>query len=193
MTDRIGTSLVLPAALTERLSPEDDPALWVQVLRGLAEDAREFAILSSKLYAEIGACSHWLRPHQIRWRPPGGSPVGRGFAYPAGYGFAYPAGHGSGRGFCGAIGLPRFDWSVRLLFIPASATWETPAAPPTKRLRSVRVAVPSRTTRHRQAAVHTLWPSGTLDAKHKRTILFGFRNVNGVWELKERSKIPNVL
>jgi len=99
MTDRIGTSLVLPAALAEHLSPEDDPALWVQVLKGLAEDAREFAILSSKLYAEIGACSHWLRPHKIRWRPPGGSPVGYGFAYPVGYGVANPAGHGKRQRF----------------------------------------------------------------------------------------------
>jgi hypothetical protein len=189
MNDRIGAGLVLPAALTEHLSLEDDPALWVGILRGIAEDAREFAILRSKLYVEIGACSHWLRPHKIRWRPPGGSPAGYGLAYPAGYGFAYPAEQGSGKGFGGAMGLPRFDWSVMLLFIPASGTFETPSAPPTKRFRSARVAVPSRTTRHRQAVVHTLWPSGTLDARHTRTVLYGFRNVNGVWGLKARSKM----
>jgi hypothetical protein len=84
----------------------------------------------------------------------------------------------------GRIGLPGFDWSVRLQFAPDSASWEIPRVAPTKRVRSVRVAVPSRTGRHLQAAVHTLWPPRRLDPKNQRTIFYGFRKVEGGWELK---------
>src|SRR4051812_3088375 len=151
----------LAIALEERLSAEDDPALWEQVLKVLAEDA---SLLASQLYAEIGVCSHWLRPHQTRWTAAGG------FAWPSGYG---------GVGFS-RTGLPVFDWSVRLQFHPASIGWVIADEVPKKRHMSVRVAVPSRTTRHRQAAVHTVWQD--------RTVFYGFRNLNGVWELKACSR-----
>ena len=172
MTDRLQALAVLPSALRERLSAEDDPALWEEVLKVLAEDASilECVADGSRLYAEVGVCSHWLRPHQARWTAAGG------FALPVGYG---------GVGFSG---LPLFDWSVRLQFNPAPIGWVIPEKVPTKRFLSVRVAVPSRTTRHRQAAVHTLWPPRTLDAKRQRTVLYGFRNLNGIWELKACSR-----
>ena len=186
MTDRLQASVALPIALKERLSAEDDPALWEQVLKVLAEDASilEPVADGSQLYAEVGVCSHWLRPHQIRWTAAGG------FAAPVGYGGA--GGNTKfiqhGAGFIGSTGLPLFDWSVRLRFNPAPIGWVIPEKVPTKRFMSVRVTVPSRTTRHRQAAVHTLWSPRTLDAKRERTVLYGFRNLNGVWELKACSR-----
>src|SRR5215471_10346251 len=122
MTDQIEAAMVLPTTLEERLSAEDDPALWVKVLKVLADDASTVDIAGSPLYAEIGRCSHWLRPHQTRWTLAGG--------------FAYPVGYGHGGGF--RNGLPNFDWSVTLLYIPESNTWETPPAPPRKRALSIR-------------------------------------------------------
>jgi hypothetical protein len=174
MTDQLQASVALPFALKERLSAEDDPALWEQVLKVLAEDASVLELVTdgSPLYAEVGVCSHWLRPHQTRWTAAGG--------------FAWPAGYGGTR--FSRTGLPLFDWSVRLQFNLAPIGWVIPETSPAKRFISVRVAVPSRTTRHRQAAVHTLWPPGTLDAKRKRTVFYGLRNLNGVWERKACSR-----
>jgi hypothetical protein len=175
MVNRIQTAAVLLPAIEERLTDEDDPALWRQVLRTLAEDASvvQAANHRLRLYAEVGICSHWLRPHQTRWT--------------AGGGFAFPAGYGDGEGFSRG-GLPGFDWSAKLQFDPALLDWIVPLELPTKRIHLVRIAVPARTARHRQAAVHTLWSPGTLDLKEKRTVFYGFRNLSGGWELIARSK-----
>jgi hypothetical protein len=167
--------MVVPATVDEKLTKQDDPGLWKQVLRTLAEDASvlQAANKRSHLYAEIGVCSHWLRPHQTRWTAAGG------FALPSGY-----QGTRHSRS-----GLPEFDWSVNLQFNPALLSWAAPPEMPAKRFNNVRIAVPARTTRHRQAAVHTLWSPGTLDAKQNRTIFYGFRNLGGVWELKACSRM----
>jgi len=95
----------LPAAVDERLGAGDDRELWESVLRVVAEDASVLLVndLRSKLYATIGACSHWLRPHQSRWTAAGG--------------FALPVGYGDGEGFL--RGLPNLDWSILLQFDPA--------------------------------------------------------------------------
>jgi hypothetical protein len=166
--------VALPIALMERLSTQDDPALWQQVLKVLGEDASILELVrdASPLYADVGVCSHWLRPHQTRWTAAGG------FAWPTGYG---------GVGFS-RTGLPLFDWSVRLQFNPAPMGWVLPETSPKKRFLSVRVAVPSRTTRHSQAAVHTVWPRRTLDTRRERTVFYGLRNLNGVWEVKACSR-----
>ncbi len=61
----------------------------------------EYDISQGKKRADwihLGACSHWLRPHQTRWGADGG------FAYPAGY----------DQRADGRQGLPQFDWSVYL-------------------------------------------------------------------------------
>ena len=109
--------MALPIALRQRLSADDDPALWEQVLKVLAEDASivEPVTDTSQLYAEVGVCSHWLRPHQTRWTAAGG------FAWPVGYG---------GTGFS-RTGLPLFDWSVRLQLNPAPIGWVIPEKLPT--------------------------------------------------------------
>jgi hypothetical protein len=172
MTDRHQPSVALPGTIKERLSPEDDPALWEKVLQVLAEDVSTIESINNgpQLYAEIGRCSHWLRPHQTRWTAAGG--------------FAWPTGYGDGNSGFSRTGLPGFDWSVVLQFDPDLMGWVIPEKLPTKRANPIRVAVPSRTTRHGQAAVHTLWPAGTLDARNKRTVFYGFRSLSGSWELK---------
>jgi hypothetical protein len=167
--------MVVPPPVDEKLTEQDDPGLWEQVLRTVAEDASalQAANKRSHLYAEIGVCSHWLRPHQTRWSAAGG------FALPVGYDGARHS----------RSGLPEFDWSVKLQFDPALLSWMAPPEMPAKRFNFLRIAVPARTTRHRQAAVHILWSPGTLDAKQNRTIFYGFRNLGGIWELKACSKM----
>jgi hypothetical protein len=168
------TSADLPARLEERLGRDDDPSLWQVILHASAEDASVLCANrgSSTLFAIVGSCSHWARPHQSRWTAAGG--------------FALPQGYGDGEGFLG--GLPNLDWSITLEFDPTLPGWICPAKLPTKRFDSVRLAVPSRTARHRQAAVHAIWSSGTLDANHKRTVFYGFRKSEQNWKLVARSE-----
>jgi hypothetical protein len=165
-------SAALPPTVQERLATDDDPKLWIEVLRAVAEDALvlQANAARSKLYAVIGSCSHWVRPHQSRWRAAGG--------------FALPVGYGDGEGFF--RGLPNLDWSVTLQFDHGEPGWVVPEQPPTKRFRSVRLAIPTRTSRHRQAAVHAVWSRGTLDSKQKRTVFYGFRNSVDGWKLLAR-------
>src|SRR5207249_1996075 len=144
------SSASLPASVLGHLRADDDPALWEQTLRVTAQDASLLRVCRSGLYAIIGSCSHWVRPHQSCWTAAGG--------------FAFPDGYGDGEGFVG--GLPNLDWSVTLEFDSGLLCWVSPKQMPTKRFRSVRLAIPSRTTRHRQAAIHAVWSSGTLDDRH---------------------------
>jgi hypothetical protein len=168
------TSIDLPASLEARLGGDDDPSLWREILHATAEDASVLCANRgrSTLYAIVGSCSHWARPHQSRWTAAGG--------------FALPQGYGDGEGFLG--GLPNLDWSITLQFDPTLPGWICPAELPTKRFDSVRLAVPSRTARHWQVAVHAIWSSGTLNAKHKRTVFYGFRKSEYSWKLVARSE-----
>ncbi len=71
------------------LLPDDDREFWSTVTNFILHQVKsevEEATPSVEVYAQIGACSHWLRPHQTRWSAAGG------FAHPSGYG-------GSGEGF----------------------------------------------------------------------------------------------
>ena len=163
----------LPALVAERLDTDDDPELWVEILRATAEDASVLRTRSgSRLYAIVGRCSHWARPHQSRWTAAGG--------------FSLPLGYGDGEGYVG--GLPNLDWSVTLEFDPNHLGWVCPLQSPTKRFRSVRLAIPSRTARHLQAAVHAVWSPATLDAKQKRTVYYGLRKSGDSWKLVARSE-----
>lgn len=165
------TRVDLPALIVERLGADDDPNFWIEILRAAAEDA---AVLrtsgESRLYAIVGRCSHWARPNQSRWRAAGG--------------FAWPEGYGDGEGVLG--GLPYLDWSVTLQFNPDQPGWDCPLQTPTKRSSSVRLAIPSRTVRHPQAAVHAVWSRATIDKKYKRTVFYGFRRLEGGWRLVAR-------
>jgi hypothetical protein len=144
--------------ITPMLDDEDDPALWqVVVDHILAELPKD-----TNTRVEIGRCSHWLRPHKSRWTADGG------FASPVGYG-------GSGFSF---RGRPLFDWSIVAKW--TGDRWAATGAKDRKGKAvktSLRVTVPSRTTRHPQAAVHTLWFQGMRTEWR----LYGFRKREGTW------------
>ena len=97
--------------LRQRLTDDDDPELWDAVIRVLTEDVLRRRTRESDAKADwffqIGACSHWARPHQTRW------PAAGGFAWPSGY--KGGAGHGYG-------GLPEFNWSVTFRLF--NSDWE---------------------------------------------------------------------
>ena len=161
---RNGSTLAdLPLPIEEKLGADDDPQLWREVLRAAAEDASVLG--RSRLYAIVGCCSHWLRPHQSRWTAAGG--------------FALPVGYGDGEGRL--RGLPNLDWRVILQFDRAQFGWVLPPRPPAKGFSSVRLAIPSRTARHGHAAVHAVWSPLTSDTRQKRTAYYGFRKSEDGW------------
>ena len=141
-------------AVEAKLAADDDRDLWRAALCVLTDELVQRYGEESRTIAcamVLGACSHWVRPHQTRWTAAGG------FAYPVGYREA----------------LPELDWSLILLFrdgqlIPVAKL-------PGKKSILFRVAIPSRTARHKQAAVHTRWSPGG------ETVFFGFRKVNEKW------------
>ena len=149
--------------IEEKLGADDDPLLWSEVLRVVAEDASVLGC--TKLYAVVGCCSNWLRPHQSRWTAAGG--------------FALPVGYGDGEGFL--RGLPNLDWNAILQFDHAHLGWTIPPQPPTKGFNSVRLAIPARTARRRQAAVHAVWSPRTSATRQKQTAYYGFRKSADGW------------
>src|SRR4051794_8964221 len=76
------------------LDEDDDPDLWRAALRYVLAELKP----GPDILVEVGRCSHWLRPHQSRWKADGG--------------FAWPTGYGSGGGGYSVSALPEFDWSV---------------------------------------------------------------------------------
>jgi hypothetical protein len=136
----------------KHLTADDDPACWQVILETVLADVDK----QPGILVEIGCCSHWLRPHQSTWTADGR--------------FALPVGYGSG----GLRALPQLDWSVVLQW--TVETWEPVQRESLKHL--LRVAIPARTARHRQAAVHTLWMTG----KEKQRRYYGFRRKDGQWE-----------
>lgn len=136
------------AETTERLEAEDDPELWRVVIDTILADLQ----VASGMTVEFGRCSHWFRPHQTRWTADGG------FALPVGYGGTWH-------------GLPQFDWSVVLEW--TTEGWVSALVKSDK--PSLRIAIPSRTARHLQAAVHTQWKT----ERKERRIFYGFRKKAG--------------
>lgn len=142
------------AAFEAILNRDDAPALWRAALAVVRDDfvQRYTREPKNKCWGMVvGACSHWLWPHKARWTKAGG------FAYPEGY-----------RSF-----KPEFDWSINLLF--QDKQWTPVARTPKKKSMFLRVVIPSRTARHKQAAIYTRWHP------KDETILYGFRNLNGKW------------
>jgi hypothetical protein len=141
----------------ERLEASDDPALWDAVLGHVLADLDP----TPGTLVEVGRCSHWLRPHQSHW-------VTRD-----GQWFAWPTGYGSGQGGMFLMALPLFDWSVVLTW--AGDRWlraTNRSARP-----ALRLTIPSRTARHQQATIHTVW----MNAREKQTRWYGFRRVASTW------------
>lgn len=153
-----------------RLSATDDADFWVLAVPLLLREAAwdlEQAAPRRPVYARVGACSHWLRPHQMRWTAAGG------FAWPVGYGDAQYTYRGA----------PEFDWSVLARWDHEAREWREVAKVTAKRPMLLRAALPTRTIRHAQAAVHTIWlPTNPARARPKSILLHGFRKIDGVWQ-----------
>jgi hypothetical protein len=141
--------------LEPKLAADDDRALWQAALVVLTNEfmQRHAEESSRGIWAMVvGACSHWVRPHNSRWNAAGG------FVYPDGY----------------QDSVPELDWS--LIFVFRNREWTQAVKPPGKKVKVFRVAIPARTARHRQAAIRTRWIPGG------EAVLYGFRKVNQKWE-----------
>jgi hypothetical protein len=166
--------------LGERLDRSDNLELWACAVNAVLADATTLCLAatgSGRITAEVGRCSHWLRPHQSRWTADGG------FAWPSGY---------DGPRFS-RLGLPGWDWSVQWAWFPEDRTWrpvEPGRRPEVARLR-FRVAIPARTRRHAQAAVHTIWLPGSPVRPRERLVQFyGFRRGGAEWATRAYLALP---
>jgi hypothetical protein len=70
-------------------------------------------------------------------------------------------------------GLPEFDWSE--IFSFDGDEWQNVRKFGGKKQMVLRVAVPSRTARHKQAVVHSIWSTS------RELTFYGFRNFDGKW------------
>jgi hypothetical protein len=138
-----------------KLVPDDDPALWRAALSVLVDEIEQHQPVETRraVWAMVvGSCSHWVRPHNSRWNSAGG------FVCPDGY----------------KDSVPELDWSV--IFVVEKQEWTSAKKLPGKNIEIFRVAIPARTARHKQAAIHTRWtPKG-------EAVLYGFRKVANKWQ-----------
>jgi hypothetical protein len=153
--------LISMNCVQDRLTAQDDPGVWKEILATLSEEFlerfRNDGGGKESWFLRIGVCSHWVRPHQSRWLAAGE--------------FALPIGYKGASGW--SNGLPEFEWSVILSF--DGECWKRVDKFSGKKQIVLRAAVPARTARHKQAAVHSMWSSS-----HQLTF-YGFRNVDGKW------------
>lgn len=173
---------VFERAIRPDLTEEDDISLWLVVLQTLLPDIKllqDDASARTALYLEIGACSHWLRPHQTRWTQGGG--------------FAFPSGYESGNS-CSRSGLPRHDWFVLFRWQAQAKQWQiVPPKYGSETKLICRVSIPTRTARHNQAAVCVWWlPGSPQNTRRKLTLLYGFRKKNGKWECVASAGFPHL-
>ncbi len=138
-----------------KLRAHDDPDFWRLALVIFADEfvqRHEEESPKGDWAVVVGASSHWNRPHQTRWTAAGG------FAYPEGYKQYFP----------------KFDWSITLVYRGGQLV---PVAKLSgKKVNLFQIAIPSRTMRHKQTAVHTRWSTAG------KSVLFGFRKLNGKWK-----------
>jgi hypothetical protein len=158
---------MLHPLIADHLTDDDDPDLWNVATNTLLADARALVADSKQeVYSQIGCCHHWISPHHpIRWTADGG------FAWPFGYdktttGWSYRA-------------LPEFTWSAFLRW--TGKDWEPGRTG--KRCLVFRIAIPARTSRHLQAAIHTIWTPRSPATREKVVQLYGFRKQEGAWSL----------
>lgn len=146
--------MVICESVLARLDSDDDPELWQYVIATVLGDV----VGIDEYVISIGRCSHWLRPHQTRWGADGG------FAWPSGYGgSAYSR-----------YGRPEYDWSMDV----NCKSGRCSHAPTNCATPLVYVTIPSRTTRHLQAAVRTLWTKPSASIR-----FYGFRKKLDAWRL----------
>jgi hypothetical protein len=164
---------MLHPLLAAHLTDGDDRDLWNIATTALLAEAGPLAGARREVYAEVGCCSHWISPHHpIRWLAHGG------FAWPFGYdktttGFSYRA-------------LPELDWSEFLRW--TGEAWEPGRTG--KRCLLFRIAIPARTARHAQAAIHTIWTPRSPIGREKVVQLYGFRKKARGWLLTARETLP---
>jgi hypothetical protein len=121
-------SKVILETVKGRLTVEDDLGLWENALTVLGEELllrydregknRGWVFL-------VGACSHWVRPHNSRWNAAGG------FVFPEGY----------------QNSLPQLEWSVILSY--GNRCWTPVQKLPGKNNVVFRVFLPMRSARHK--------------------------------------------
>ncbi len=155
---------LLHPLIAEHLTGDDDLDLWDTATGALLAEAEASAASTpQEVYAQIGCCHHWISPHGIWWGADGG------FAWPFGYnktttGWSYRA-------------LPDLTWSEHLRW--AGGAWEPGRTG--KRCLVFRIAIPARTARHPQAAIHTIWTPRSPMTSEKVVQLFGFRKRDRGW------------
>jgi hypothetical protein len=142
-------------AIHPNLTLDDDPAFWRTLVAVLADELgrRRAAKMKHTVWAMVvGACSHWVRPHNSGWWDATGN-----FVYPQGY----------------KDSVPEFDWSV--IFVLRNEEWTAVSKLPGKKIEVLRVAAPTRTARHRRATIHTRWtPNGN-------EVIYGFTKAADNW------------
>ena len=158
---------MLDPSISEHLTSDDDPGLWDVATNTILADAAKVELggaTGDEAFSQVGCCRHWVRPHQSRWGAAGG------FAWPFGY-------DKTTTGF--AFALPELDWSA--YFKWSGAGWEQGRTG--GRCFLLRIAIPARTARHLQAAVHTVWTPRSPSSRAKVVQLYGFRKQEGTWRL----------
>jgi len=140
--------------LKSHLNADDDASFWELALTLVCEEflQRQSGRKRKGEWAiVIGACSRWVRPHNSSLG------AGRMFAFPQGY----------------KDSMPELDWSVTL--VRRADEWIPAAKLPGKRTTVFRVAIPTRTRRHRRASIHARWAPGDEE------ILYGFLKTGEEW------------
>jgi hypothetical protein len=158
---------MLDASIALHLTQDDDPLLWEIVVNTvLADTVEAIAATPKEIFVRVGCCGHWISPHHpLRWL------AGGGFAWPFGYdktvtGWSYRA-------------VPELEWSE--CFVWTGENWKPGQAGSRALVR--RVAIPARTARHLQAAVHTIWTPRSPSGEEKQVPAYGFRKHLDVWSL----------
>ena len=166
----VQTETKFESIIRPHLTGEDDPNFWSTAFETLTHDFESLHPSNSskhEIFIQIGACSHWLRPHRARWT------VAGGFAAPVGY-------QGNSRF---GYGLPEFDWFVILYRDQKENRWIQAEKFFGKHKLVCRVPLPTRTLRHNQAAINAIWSPGAPDNPEKKLRMrYGYRKVDGEWK-----------
>lgn len=165
--------IMLHPLIAENLTRDDDADLWeVATATLLAEAEASVGGTEQDVYAQVGCCHRWIRPHDsIRWGADGR--------------FAWPFGYDKTTTGCSYRALPELNWSVFLKW--TGDVWELGRTG--TRCLVFRISIPARTGRHLQAAIHTIWTPHSPSTKEKIVQLFGFRKRDGKWSLTASEKM----
>jgi hypothetical protein len=80
------------------------------------------------------------------------------------------------------MGLPEFVWFITRRWDHRTPSWEPVSDSPYAGCLEFRATLPTRTARHLQAAVHTVWMPGPPANPRQRLLQFyGFRKTDERW------------